>query len=232
MGLLKSVDNVPGIDYQEYRDTDYWGKFKYRARLVIPVSRTLYHVRTITEWKSRVTSRAKYSRLSEQEQKLALSKEKLVENFLSFKENLKEGKAGSIRIEGDTIAIFSNDLALLQNIKSWDTYVPVDFTEVVLGQYAGVKYFAREPKKKFRVYFRSKRVESITFTQLKELLDRQQSLIPSKGLSKWLNGHTKYRYKYISASYFIDYDDESMLSYLALCHGDILGKKYKLEKRV
>lgn len=232
MGLLKSVDNVPGIDYQEYRDTDYWGKFKYRARLVIPVARTLYYIKSIKEWKLKVISQSKYSRLSDNEQQLVLNKEKLVANFLNFKENLKKNKTGSVRIEGNTVAIFSNDLLLLQNINSWDVDVNVDYTEVVLSQYSGVKYFVRQPKKNFRIYFRSKRVESTAIEQLKESLQRQKSLAPSKGLSKWLDGRSKYRYKYTSASYFIDYDDESMLSYLALCYGDMLGKKYKLEKRI
>ena len=30
---------------------------------------------------------------------------------------------------------------------------------------------------------------------------------------------------------FIDYDDESTISYLALIYGDMLGKRYKLEQR-
>jgi hypothetical protein len=40
-----------------------------------------------------------------------------------------------------------------------------------------------------------------------------------------------WKQRYSSASYFIDYDDESTLSYLALLYGEMLGKKYKLEKR-
>lgn len=234
MGLLKSVDNVPGIDYYEYRETDYWGKFKYRARIAIPVSRTLHYATNIDEWKSRIATTCKWSKLSNNEKKLALSKENLVSNFLSFRENLKKNKTGNIRIEGNTVAVFSNDLQILQTIKTWDANVTVDFTEVILGQYSGVKYFVRQPKNNFRIYFRSKRIESTSIEQLKDLLERQKSLKPSKCLSKWLNGKhkTMYRYKYLSASFFIDYDDESMLSYLALCHGDMLGKKYKLEKRI
>jgi len=38
-------------------------------------------------------------------------------------------------------------------------------------------------------------------------------------------------FKFSSSSYFIYYDDEITLCYLALMHGEILGKKYKLEKR-
>ena len=34
-----------------------------------------------------------------------------------------------------------------------------------------------------------------------------------------------------SANHFIDYDDESYLTYLALIYGDYLGKKFKLIKR-
>ena len=40
-----------------------------------------------------------------------------------------------------------------------------------------------------------------------------------------------WKYRYTNANHFIEYDDESTLSYLALMHGEILGKRYKLEKR-
>jgi len=49
MGLLKSVENVPGIDFYEYRDQDYYGKYTYRARFSLLGIRHLLFVNTIEE---------------------------------------------------------------------------------------------------------------------------------------------------------------------------------------
>ena len=32
MGSLKSIKDVPGIDYYEYRDSEYYNKYRYRAK--------------------------------------------------------------------------------------------------------------------------------------------------------------------------------------------------------
>jgi hypothetical protein len=50
-------------------------------------------------------------------------------------------------------------------------------------------------------------------------------------MSKDSKRYGLWTFRYTSAAHFIDYDDESTLSYLALMHGEVLGKKYKLEKR-
>jgi hypothetical protein len=36
MALLKSVDNVPGINFYEYRDREFYNKYDYRMRVKIP----------------------------------------------------------------------------------------------------------------------------------------------------------------------------------------------------
>jgi hypothetical protein len=85
------------------------------------------------------------------------------------------------------------------------------------------------------VYLKSRRVESSFAQDLSDLLKKNKSLLPSTALKHWaLRSKANaggWRYRYSSASHFIDYDDESMLSYLALMHGNMLGKRYKLEKR-
>ena len=68
-----------------------------------------------------------------------------------------------------------------------------------------------------------------------DTLKRQSQLNPSSALRIWMSKDSKryglWTFRYTSAAHFIDYDDESTLSYLALMHGEVLGKKYKLEKR-
>lgn len=236
MGLLKPVKDVPGIDYYEYREIDYWDKFRYRARLILPGVRYTYWAKDITEWKELV-SKSRYNYYSggptKQKKLELLANEQVISKFLDFKNKHSKSKEKSayIRIEGETTAIFSNDLVLLQELKDWK--VPINFTEVVKNQFSGVKYFTYEPIHNYRVYFKSKRVEQNVQSELRHLLNKNKSLTPSNAFNKWLYGSTKnlWKSRWMSSAYFIDYNDESTLSYLALMHGDLLGRKYKLEKR-
>ena len=77
------------------------------------------------------------------------------------------------------------------------------------------------------------RIPKEAHQELNDLLKTNNALVPSKAFYKWLTGAHKYawRTKLLSSGYFIEYNDESTISYLALMHGDLLGRKYKLEKR-
>lgn len=232
MGLLKSVNNVPGIDYYDYRETDYWNKFKYRARLRIPGARFLYYTNNLLLWKSRVNNYDnEYRKISDKERTQILSTENIVKNFMALRTAAKKNKDCAIRIEGGTVAIFSNDLNRLHAIKTWDTNVQVDFTEVQVSQFSGTKFFVRQPKYNYRVYLKSKRVENTIVEGLQEFLSKHKTVAASKGLKKWLRDKTSWKYRYSYAAHFIDYNDASMLSYMGLCFHELMGKKYKLEKR-
>lgn len=233
MGLLKSVDNVKGINYYEYRDTDYFNKFKYRARFKVPGIRFTYWAKNVDQWKKKVKVGRVWNRnFTDAEKNDMLLHADTIEKFLEFKHKVKKDKTASIRIENDTTAVFSNDLAFLHELKKWG--VSLDFTEAVSGQYSGVKYFVNEPKYKYRVYLKSKRIEDNVRNDLIKLLESNKNLNPSRAFKEWLddkNSKTSWRKRFLSSSYCIEYNDESTLSYLALMHGEILGRKYKLEKR-
>ena len=112
----------------------------------------------------------------------------------------------------------------------------IDYTQVETAGYAGIKHFVNEPKNKFRVYFRSKRTSENFRDGLNKLLDNNKALKPSNALKYWLKPQTAssrgwWYGNYLSSNYFIDYNDESYLSYLHLMYGEFLGKKYRLEKR-
>lgn len=236
MGLLKSVKNVPGIDYYDYRESDYWNKYKYRARFVLEGARLLYFAKDINQFVNRVSNGGyKYSPLGDKDKANILNKTHVFSNLLDLQKTLIKTKEGCVRIENYTVAIFGNDLAKLHEIKKWDSNLSVDFTEAQTGMYAGVKYFVRQPKSNYRVYLRSKRVDEKIMNDLKEFFVTHKNLKPSNALKVWIGtlAGKKYTYRsrYCSSAYFIDYDDESTLSLLALMHGDLIGRRYKLEKR-
>jgi hypothetical protein len=237
MGLLKSVDNLPGIDFYEYRDDDYYGKYTYRAKITMLGMKHVSYSKDVTDLTERVI-KAKYSYGYTKSEKDTI-KENLptLTKLMEWKLQSKKDKSSTIRGEYNTIAIFSNDLAYLHTLKTIDPSLLVEYTKVQKSNFAGVKHFVREPKYKYRVYMKSKRIEPGFVIEWKALLDRIDALHPSPGLQYWLDNYNVtqpswgWRYRWSSASFFIDYDDESTLSYLALMHGEMLGKRYKLEKR-
>lgn len=236
MGLLKSVKDVPNIDFYEYREIDYWNKYKFRARFFLKGARLLYFVKNVFEFVKKVNDGGwKYNRLSEAAQKDVITNIHVYEKLIALRNILAKSKEGTVRIENETVAVFSNDLPTLLQIKSWSSNIKCDITEVQTGTYSGVKYFVREPKSKYRVYLRSKRVNENVLTDLEEFFERNKQLKPSKSLQVWVSTATNkkysYRSRFCSAAYSIDYDDESTLSLLALMHGDLIGRRYKLEKR-
>jgi hypothetical protein len=237
MGLLKSVDNVPGIDFYEYRDQDYYNKYTYRARLTLIGTRQLMYVKDGAELVKRVNSASHTYGYAKPERQQVRDNLPILVKILEWKIKSQQDKKSTIRLESNTLAVFSNDLSYLKTLEAIDPSLDVNYTEVQKSTFAGVKHFVREPKYKYRVYMKSKRIDPGFVIEWKALLDRIDALHPSPGLQYWLDNYNVtqpswgWRYRWSSASFFIDYDDESTLSYLALMHGEMLGKRYKLEKR-
>jgi hypothetical protein len=237
MALLKSVNDVPGIDFYDYRDTNYYNKYEYRARFhLVGVRYTWYIKDNIQELINRLESPAVgYNRVSNDRDEIRENIPKL-EKFLHWRNEFKKKKNSTIRIEHNTVAVFSNDLQELQGIAISIPDIVIDFTQAQISNYIGVKCFERDPKHNYRVYLKSKRIEGSFAIDLYELFKNNKKLHPCPSLTHWANGAiknsaTSWRYRYSNSNHFIDYDDESTLSYLALMYSDMLGKRYKLEKR-
>ena len=236
MGLLRSVKDVPGIDYYEYRDWDYYSKFAYRARFTLEGIRYTYYAKTPDDIKIPVKTipKVKSDRI--------IGNQDILRKYVVWRNTniTKTNKDIRVRMEHNTVAIFSNNLELLQTLRDIDPIVSVDITKSEPNQFVGVKSFVRQPKHKFRVYLKSKRVDVTFYASMLELLKNTKGLYPSGAMRDWLkSGHQsgisrtyqQWRYIYSSSNYYFDYDDESLLSYLGLMHGEMLGKRYKLEKR-
>lgn len=235
MGLLKSVNDVPGIDYYEYRDKEFYNKYDYRMRVKIPCIRYTYTCKNSTDLDHKIAGKLKgYGNIKKADLPTVVDHVHALKAIIDLQSSRKNKNIG-LRIESNTVALFSNNLQTLHDLKSTiGLQYEYNVTQAQTSEYAGVKEFVGDPKHKFRVYLKSKRVPDSFATELFELIHRTPNLHPSKALTEWLNPKINrygWKHRYSSASYFIDYDDESTLSYLALLYGDMLGKKYKLEKR-
>lgn len=235
MGLLKSVNDVPGIDYYEYRDGQYYNKYDYRVRFKLPSVRYTWWCKTPEDLDRKLNPKSKkrnYTSVKKEDVSEVTENINGLKAIIEIRNNRKKTKDCSLRIERNTVAIFSNDLSALKALESKiGTNYQYDYTQVQTSEYAGIKHFVDEPKHKYRVYLKSKRVGEGFHKELIDLIKKTPSLWPSNALDNWLQNSSSWRSQWASASHFIDYDDESTLSYLALMYGEMLGKKYKLEKR-
>jgi hypothetical protein len=239
MALLKSVNDVPGVDFYEHRDQLYYNKYEYRARFyLVGVRYTWYIKDNIQELVDRLNAPAVgYSYVNGE-----TNRDEIKENipkltkFLHWRNEIKKKKNSTIRVEHNTVAVFSNNLQELRDITNIIPDIEIDITQAQTSNFVGVRYFVRKPKHSYRVYLKSRRVEGSFAEDLHELFKKNNKLYPCFSLKQWAKGsinsqQVSWRYRFSSATHFIDYDDESTLSYLALLHGDMLGKRYKLEKR-
>ena len=237
MGLLKSVNDVPGINFLDYRDDNYYGKYKYRVRFTIEGIRYASYEKTVESLMKRYNTATGWKKIRKDDMPIVTQNLEALKQFIDFRNLFKEKQLGSVRVEHQKVAFFSNDLSLLKTCESIKSGIEYDYTQVQTSNFVGTKSFVNQPKHNYRVYLKSKKVESSFAKQLYELLNRTKELYPSPSLKHWLNGSMannsqwSWRYRFTNSTHFIDYDDETILSYLALMHGEFLGKRYKLEKR-
>lgn len=237
MALLRSVNNVPGVDQYDYRDVLYYNKYEYRIRLNVPCARYICWCKDPTDLDLKLNGKSKsYGNVRKQDIKKVTDNLLALKSLIEISNECKKTKNYTVRVESNTIAIFASDLKLLETLSNRvGLSYKIDCTQAITSGFSGIKYFEKEPKHKFRIYLKSKHVPESLHPELKKTLGMQTKLYPSAALKQWLNRTTKvfgsWHFRWTSAAHFIDYDEESTLSYLALMHGDILGKKYKLEKR-
>jgi len=232
MDSLMSSTKLPEIDTIDYRDVLYYGKYRYRARFSIPGLAYMHGIDTMLDYLRRLEVNRRYYD-SSRIQAIDLDD---IETFIDWKNKHIKSKTCSMRIEGSTAGIFSNDLALLHTLRNVAGPEHVNFTEIIDIAPTGIKTFVKEPKHKYRAYLKSKRVKDTFKDELSEFINRYKNtktvIVPSDALRHWLKGHYKsWHINYCSAHYYIEYDDESTNSLLSLMFGDMIKRRFKLEKR-
>ena len=222
-----------GIEFIDQRAALYYNKFKYRAR---------FNCRGITLAWFNYTEDEILDKIKKYPNRFAGANSKHILDFYTWKVVTKKNKTATVRIEGEVASVFSNDLDLLKTLENIGCHV--DYTEVDDTVISGVKYFVREPKYKFRIYLRSKRVNDEFRNKLQNFIKRYENtdtvIVPSGSLAHWLKddsnyvrGSWSYHWNkcYTSSNYFIDYNDESTLTLFSLMFSGMISKTYKLEKR-
>lgn len=236
MPLLKLVSDDPDVDSIEYRDNLFYNKHEYRLRVNVPGSRYLYWTKDVDHLLLRVDANKGYPKIRNEDKQAIKNNIHALTLLIDLRKDKELKKTITIRIESNTVSIFSNDVNFLKDFsnKLGKNYI-INLTKAQTTPMIGVKFFKNEPKHKFRVYLKSKRVKTEFCTELQAFFKTQNKLYPSQALKYWMydvsGRYASWWAKYTSSHYYIDYDDESTISYLAIMYGEFLGKKFKLEKR-
>lgn len=237
MALLRSVNNVPNIDYYEYRETNFYNKYRYRAKLTIDGLSYTRYVSTTTALVTRLTGPNR-TKIREHTLNQVMANITELNNYINWRNTHTKSKSVTRRLEMNTVSIYSNDLDLLLTLKDLGL-VTVNITEAQLEKFAGTKYYVNKPKHNYRIYLRGVYFDDKNFVKdLYNTIKISKELVPSKALKEWLDRYisrptlvTSWKYSRTDGNHSIDYDNESTLSYLLLMYGHMLGKRYKLEKR-
>jgi len=245
MASLKSHPNkqITGIDYVDERSTLYYSQYQYRARLTLNGVNRTYYTKSFEDFKKRLEQQMKshrnHTRVLNELQAIDLPS---IERYIEFKDKHTSTKPKQlmIRVESNTAAVFSNDLNLLKTI---ETIAPgvgtVDYTEVDQSIPQGTKYYKEKPKHNYRVYVKSKRIEDSTKEALRRFIDRYKDtdtvVVPSGAFKQWLDPGIKstwyWNTNYMSSHYYLDFDQESTDTLFSLMFGELIHRRFKLEKR-
>ncbi len=237
MALLRSVNNVPNIDYYEYRENNFYNKYSYRAKLTIDGLSYTRYARTPQDLLNRLTGPSR-TKIREHTLNQVMAKITELNNYINWRNTHKKSKVVTCRLEMNSVSIYSDDLDLLLTLKDLGV-VTVNITEAQLEKFSGTKYYVNKPKHNYRIYLRGVYFDDKNFVKdLYNTIEKSKELVPSKALKEWLDKYinrptliTSWKYSRTDGNHSIDYDNESTLSYLLLMYGHMLGKRYKLEKR-
>lgn len=218
----------------EKRNKLYFNKFTYKAVCKIQGAAYTYYTKDLETFaermeKLRTTNTNRYGvRLLDdnwQEYWDEVSLDK-IGAFITWRNYVDKDRC-MYRIQGDHVSFFSNDLALLTTLDNIDEDVKI--TKAVCMD-PDTMYFKKEPKYKYRTYFKGKRMPKDFSENIVTVRDMYKSLHFSEGLFASLFHNNWHPYRYLHGSYFVEYNDEQMLTILSMWFPTMLAKTYSLAK--
>lgn len=220
----------------EVKNKLYFNKFKYKAMCTIQGAAYTYYTPDLETFIIRMEkfkdNKLRYGiRVIEDDWKEYWDEVNLdqVSQFLTWRNTVSKDKC-MLRIQGDTVSFFSNDISLLDTLKSIDKNVSYFEAEVYK---ADTIFFSKNPKFKYRTFFKGKRCPDDFFSNVIEFCNRYPKANVSRGLQALAHNRRKNytRFIYLHSSYYVDYNDESMISILHMLFPNMVGKTYSLAKR-
>lgn len=221
----------------EKRNKLYFNKFKYKAVCNIQGAAYTYYTSNIETFVSRIEKLRDPNRQSLNSFGVRVMEENWktyweevdidkISQFITWRNVISKDRC-MYRIQGNTVSFFSNDLSLLQTLDVID--VNISFYQVECLS-PGTMYFKKQPKYKYRTYFKGKRMPKDFSDNVRSLHQMYQTIHFSEAIFLKLFHNNYHSFRYMHGSYFVEYNDDKMLTILAMWFPDMLAKTYILAK--
>lgn len=217
----------------EIRNKLYFNKFKYKAVAFIQGAAYTYYTPDLESFVERMEKlrgntnrygvRVMHDDWKEYWDEVNLDR---ISQFITWRNIVSKDRCMH-RIQNDHVSFFSDDLSLLQTLTSIDP--KLSFYEAKCFD-PTTMYFKKQPKYKYRTYFKAKRMPKDFSDNCRTLQGMYKSLNFSKGLFNSLFHNNWHQFRYMHGSYFVEYNDEQMHTILAMWFPDMLAKTYSLAK--
>lgn len=208
---------------QTNRNKLFYGKYRYKASVKIIGSRYFKRTNTFSAFIQKIT-KIGYAIHTYEESKYR--------SVFDFYKKYADNKEITFLREYDSLGFYTSSESILNELLVLNLGLKVNEAVVPPDK---VMYFAKDPQYKYRVYLKSKRVSDSLIDSLSGFCDtyKDKNINISSGLTNFIDSeHWKKRfYSYLSNSFFIEFNDESMITIMHLIISECIGKTYKLEKR-
>lgn len=219
----------------EKRSSLFFGKYKYRAKCRVNGAGYTYYTKNLEEFKIKMAKRAERAptyvevMLPDWRRRVDHIDYEQIGRYFDWRDSANS-ETYMLRIQGDNISFFSDDIELLKTLDNIDNDLEISIAEII-GK--NVLYFKKEPEYKFRTFFRGKKMPDNFRQDVVQFIERYSNtanICPA--LKKLVSDDTgrKHWYSYLHSSYYVDYNDESTLTLLHMFFGSMLAKTYSLEK--
>lgn len=210
---------------QEDRNKLFFNRYKYKASFILHGARFTYFCKSIEEIEKRV------KRYLTSPWNIGLPEDISIETLNDFL-NWRTANENEtiIRTEYERVSVFSNNLKLLKTLSKFNDNIRYIEANVIAKD---VLFFEKLPDFKYRVYIKGNKLTDNTADQIISFVDNYKSsknFRISPSLVNAVIAHKIHTNRWIHNSYFIDYNDESTLSFLKLLMSDLISPKvYKLD---
>ena len=220
----------------EQRNSLYFGKYRYKARCTVNGASYTYYTKSLEEFKAKMAKRAQNLESVSTRVEIMLGNWRThvdtvdyeqIGHYFEWRNNVPNQNY-MLRIQRDHINVYSDDLSLLKTLVKIDEDVKISMAEVLNND---VIYFKKEPKHRYRTYFRGKKMPDNFKQDLNSFIERYNNTATVCPALRRLALESNSRwYGYLHSSYYVDYDEQSTLTLLHMFFGSMLAKTFSLEK--
>jgi len=134
--------------------------------------------------------------------------------LLTIQEKIK------LMLSGDQVYLYTNHREVEQSIRKIPGISNLKIREAV-DSYKSTEIYLKNPKYRYRSFFRNSKITAEQFKTLENFLNAQQDIRLGPALEHWINYHGSYR---VQDYFFIDHEDVSLITMINLVAPGMIRK--------